>query len=379
MDTAVLLFLFLVPFILSGISIVILPKLSKGDFDQQTALTFAAVGFVISVGIISLAFFLGKGHKTADTEIWNGRITAKTRIHDDYVESYSCNCSTDSKGQSKCSTCHRTHYTVKWAAQSTIGSFSIKSLDELDDDVYKSPDPAFYKTIRIGESCSKTHGYTNYIKAVPESLFHFDVKALEQQFKGMIPPYPMSVYSRWRIDRVLPVKIAVPNINEWNNKLADGLKDLGNRKQVNAVIVLANTPDEMYAYALQSAWLNGKKNDVVLIIGSTEFPKQAQWTKVLAFSKNELFAVKLEDDIRALETLEVDTVLAALTSNIDKYYERKPMADYAYLDAENYPPNWVIVTTLLVVIFAYLTFWFVTYKDLGPSIGRKKYGARRRY
>lgn len=363
MANAVFLALLLVPFLMSGINMMLGKRMGLRPGET---LAFSAGGLVISAAIISASFFGGKASKTIDEEVWNGRIVSKQRVHDDYQESYQCRCRTDSKGQQSCDTCYRTHYTVKWSADSTIGRFTIKTLDETDDDVYRSPDPAFYKTIRIGEACVKTHNYTNYIKAVPQSLFHFEVKEIEKQFAGQVPQYPIELHSRWKIDRVLQVGMTVPHLNEWNAKLADSLKDLGALKQVNAVIVLTNIADQNYGYALQSAWLNGKKNDVILIIGAPEFPNKAAWVRVLSFAKDEIFTVHLEDSVRTLEQLTPDLVIRSLTDSINEYYHRKPMAEFAYLDEENYPPNWLLAVTILFVIAAYVAFWiFMMKKSTG--------------
>lgn len=379
-----LMWLLLVPFLLSAITVPLLPKLNS-DFDHKESLMFAGFGFLIAMIVIVTAFFVSRGVQTMDTEVWNGRITGKTRDHGTYEESYSCNCRQTCSGSGKnkscsqtCDTCYRTHYTVEWDAHSTIGDFRIDKEDSTSRSVYLTPDPAFYSNIETGEACSKTNTYTNYIKAVPHSLYRPASGDLKKTFAGMLPDYPLSMYHMWRLDRVIPVKLAVPDVAEWNKKLANMLKDLGNRKQVNAVIVLANTDDETYAYALQDHWINGKKNDVILIIGAPEYPSKARWVKVLALTDRTEFAIRLESDVSELENLTSDAVISILSSNIEKYYVRKPMKNFDYLDVEIDPPMWVNVSLVLFCLVGYVILWIVAVKRGGFRRPVRRYGIKTR-
>lgn len=373
--------LLLIPIFLALCSVPLLPKLSQGRIELKESLIFAGIGLLISIAIMSGAFFLAKGSMTHDSEIWNGRITQKERKHDQYTESYSCNCRTDAKGNSHCDTCTREHYTVEWLTHSTIGSFRIQKLDETDNDVYATPNPKFYTDVVVGEPCSKVESYTNYIKAVPQSLFRPASDTLKKSFVGMIPAYPISIYEHWRVDRVLGVNINIPNLREWNAKLSDMLKDLGNAKQVNAAIVFVKTADETYSYALQDAWLNGKKNDVIVIIGTTDFPNTVNWVHVLALTDNTIFPIKLQDDIQALPSLEVDAVIGAIKNNISKHYKRKSMKDFAYLDAEIDPPTWVSVTTGTLIFLSFVGFWIAVSTGHAPRFMSSSYSGyhRRRF
>lgn len=377
-----LLWLLLVPFFLSVVSFVILPRLTNNDVEYKHSALFSLIGFFIGAVIISMAFFIARGSKMHDTEVWNGRITEKTRKHDTYMESYSCNCksvrSCSGSGKNRtcsssqvCDTCWRRHFTVKWDAHSTIGSFRIKSLDETDDYVYRSPDPQQYIDTQVGEPCARTNSYTNYIKAVPESLFRPNSGELKKTFGKMLPEYPLNIYSDWKLNRVIPVGVTVPNLKEWNQGLSEILKDLGAAKQVNAVIVIANTPDETYSYALQDHWVGGKKNDVIVVIGAPKFPERASWVRVIALTDNELFKIRLQSEIMKLESLTADEVLTAIQRNVLLLYKRKPMKDFEYLEAEIDPPMWVNVTTVCFVILAYIGFWIFASRGMGNTYRRR--------
>lgn len=328
-----------------------------------------AVGWLISAGLLAGAFALGKGLQTSDTEILNGQVTGKTREHGHYLRSYECNCTTNTScsgtGSSRscsttrtCQTCYEDRYTVKWDCQSTIGEFRIDSLDRSSRSVYDAPDPARYVGIAQGDPVARSQRYTNYIKAVPDSLFRPAQASLRERFATMIPAYPDQIHDIYRIRRVLGAGISVPNVRQWDAALSAMLKDLGPSHQVNAVLVFAKTPDRDYFHALQDAWVNGKKNDVVVVVGVDGFSQGPLWVNVMALTKNHLFQVKLVDRLEALETLTPETVLPALNDTIRSDFQRRPMADFQYLEAEIDPPGWLMVLMVLAIVAAYGAFWF---------------------
>jgi hypothetical protein len=361
-----LLWYLLAPLFLSAGTIFILHKFMSGITWVQSTLA-AMAGLVVSALIISGAFYAGKGGKTADTEIWNGEVVSKARVQGSYVESYQCHCYTytTSSGSGKnrtttshthCDTCYRDHYTVNWGCDTNIGHFGIESLDETSSSVYNTPDPGRYTIIQKGDPVSKTHDYTNFIKAVPETLFRPAQASLKAQYMGKIPAYPINIYDIYHVDRVLAVDVPITNLREWNDKLSNALKTLGPAKQANAVIVFTKYgPD--YFYALQDAWLNGKKNDIVVVIGASRFPGHADWVKIMALTQDQIFQVKLRDDIMDIGILTPDAVIGALQKDVMSDFKRKHMADFKYLDAEIDPPAWVMVTCLILIFGAYFGFW----------------------
>lgn len=325
------------------------------------ALGVSSFQLVASIAIVAGCFYAGKGYQTHDVEIWNGQITSKARLHGEYEKSYSCMCVKTCTGPGPnpicteiCQTCYETHYTVKWKVESTLGGYTIATKDRTSKSVYLSPDPDKYRRTYVGEPCSSVNSYINYIKAVPESLFRPSSKETKEKFAKLIPKYPIDIYDTWNIDRVLPVNVKMPDVADWNKKLSDKLKTIGPAKQANAVIVLVNTNDRNYSYALRDAWLNGKKNDVVLIIGTTKFPEKADWVDVLAFVDNELFKIKLRDDIMGLDTLTADKVIDTLASNITTNFKRKSMKNFKYLESEIDPPSWLILVSVILTFLIYI-------------------------
>jgi hypothetical protein len=334
---------------------------------------------VFGVLLTSLSFYLGQGLKTADTEIWNGEVTSTKRVHGSYVESYQCNCRSVTSGSGKnsssttqCDTCYRDHFTVSWLCYTNIDIFRIAHEDWDNRGVYRLPDPPRFTSIKPGDPVAKTNSYTNYIKAVPETLFRPAQSTLKAQFASQIPEYPINVYDIYKINRVLAVGVSIPDLPQWNEKLSEVLKKLGPRKQANAVIVITKSADPNYFYALQDAWQNGKKNDIVVVIGAPEFPKPA-WVNIMALTENNIFQVKLRDDILALENLTADTVIGTITKNANETFKRKRMRDFQYLENEIDPPTWTLVTNAAILIVGCLSYWFILWREYGVGRRASKY------
>lgn len=324
----------------------------------------AAINFILVSGL----YFAGTAGMTSDREIWNGEITSKTRSHGHYLRPYPCNCRTVCSGSGQnqtcsthCDTCYEDRYTVNWSAQSTIGEFTLEHLDRGSKSVYKTPDPARYTSTQVGDPCSREHAFTNYIKAVPESLFHAN-PTLMQQFAGMVPEYPGKIYDFYNIDRVLSVGVPVPQMATWNRELAKTLRKLGPAKQANAIIVFVKTNDPGYIHALERAWLGGKKNDIIVVIGSTSYPK-IDWVNVSSWSKAELFKVQLRDDILALGEIKRTEILQLVDKHTTAGYIRRNMSDFEYLKDEIEPPMWLTILAALVGILFSLGASFFFYRE----------------
>lgn len=354
----------------------------------------------ITIGVACLigAIVWGLGHIRADSdvELLNGQITAKKRVHDDYLESYSCNCHTTCSGTGQnrscsesCQTCYRRHYTVDWFAESTIGRIMFKSLDETDDDVYKEPDPNSYKRCIVGEPATKTHSYTNHVIAAPESLFHLKAKIGK---KSLVPPYPV-VFDFYRVNRVLYVggsanQLPVNFIRTLNTNISNDLRALGKTKQVNVIFIATDNPDRSYRYEVENAWLGGKKNDVVVFYSAKA--GELQWVDVMTWArnyKNELFQVKLRDALLDTQVLDADAISKTISTHITRYYDRPRMSEFKYLRDSIEPPMWVLVLAYVLVLSSCigLTFFFhrenaTPFSDIISELfNRKRFSRKNRF
>ncbi len=325
------------------------PWIMKYKFHKTICWKEMFLQIAIVCGITSIIFIIGVSGKTYDQEIWNGKITKKSQVKVSCWHSYDCMCTTDSEGYTSCQTCYEHSHDWAWRVWTNIEDvFHISRVDRRG----KKEPPRFTK-VKINQPYAAKHHYTNYIKAIPDSLFNeLDSTSVIEQFKDKIPNYPLGVYDYHYINRVLPVGVSVKNINKWNYDLSVMLNDLGFLKEVNVVLIMVNEADPNYRYAVENAWLGGKKNDVVVFIGTTNYPEIA-WVDVMTWAKNkgnELFHVKLTDALRDLETIEKDKVLSTIQAHIKNYYDRPHMSDFEYLARSIVPPMWVIILAIIVSI-----------------------------
>jgi hypothetical protein len=343
----------------------------------------AAQIFIASL-ILSAVWFAGSYSQTHDTEIWNGEVTNKTRHEDTYMESYSCNCRTEcsGSGDSKscstvCDTCWRKHWTVEWYLSTTIGKIRLDYIDRTSRSAHSAPNPAIYTAAYVGEPCSQTYSYTNYIKAVPDSLFNMEA-AEYAQFDSLIPNYP-TVYGKYHVDHVLTMGMGSNvAIRDWNNYLAGKLKTLGPASQANVIVILVNTADQTYRHALETAWLGGKKNDVIVMAGVSNYP-QIDWVDTITLGQNAdngMLTVKIRDELTALGSVESgQAFIDIVATNVGQYFDRKPMADFEYLKDDIQPATWVVITAFILafLLSAGLTWAFHVFDPFGSNYRRRRY------
>jgi hypothetical protein len=149
---------------------------------------------------------------------------------------------------------------------------------------------------------------------------------------------------------------------DMNLGLGNMLRTLGPTKQVNLVMLLVPTNDPNYRYALESHWSGGKKNDVTIILGITDFPK-VEFVDVMTFGGNignEYLRTVLRDELTKIGTFDPETMLPAIEKTIAKNYKRPEMQKFEYLKAEIQPATWVMIlaTIISIVLPIGLTFWF---------------------
>ena len=256
----------------------------------------------------------------------------------------------------KCDTCYEHSFDVDWTVRSNIGSFGISRVDRQG----LIPPPRWLQ-VNNGDPVAKTHYFTNYVKAVPESLFHAH-QELNGKFDTMIPEYPTNVYDLYRIDRAISVGVPVPDIKEWNQDISLLLRKLGPQRQANVIVVFVNTPDQSYLHALEGKWIGGKKNDIIVLIGTTSYPK-IDWVAVSSWTDKALFKVQLRDDIFALGNIDRPAIIKSIETNTMKTFERKQMKDFEYLAYSIEPPVWVLTLAIILGMLASLGCSYAFYRN----------------
>jgi len=296
---------------------------------------------------------------THDEEVWNGVVTKKQQETTSCSHSYPCNCRTECSGSGKskscstvCDTCYEHLWDYDWAVYFSTGDgLNINRVDRQGVN-----EPPRFTAVRIGEPAAIEHGYTNYVKAAPDSLFRR--QGLVEKYQGTFPKYPNKIYDYYRIDRLVVVgtQLQVIGAREWNADLMKLNADIGNNWQADvAVVRVFNQPREWF-YALEEKWLGGKKNDVIVVIEEdVDFTGMTKvgWVEVMAWAKDPIFKVRLRDAIIASAPegdVEREKVIPIIRSTIMSSYERKPMADYAYLKSSIRPSVMEWIVTLIIGI-----------------------------
>ncbi|USV41108.1 hypothetical protein [Xanthomonas phage BUDD] len=295
---------------------------------------------------------------TADHEILNGQVTGKKQTWTSCSHSYSCNCYTTCSGTGAsrsctrhCSTCYEHSNDWDWDVFTTVGNIEIDRVDRRG-----SREPPRWSAVQIGEHAAVTHTYTNYVKAAPSSLFN--VKLAESEAKSnaaIIPQYPR-IYDYYRVDHTIDIQAGVANRKAWDAELDEVLKTMGAARQVNVVLVFVGKQGREYKDTLERAWLGGKKNDVVIVVGVTG--TKIDWVEAFTFGKtsgNGMLAVKMRDELQKYGTTEnAKEGVAVITKVIASDFHRKNMKDYEYLKAEGGPSatqiGWLVGIVLVLLM-----------------------------
>lgn len=305
----------------------------------------------VSLAVAGLSCWIIYAANTADTEALNGSVTGKNSEKVSCSHSYCCmtcqSCSTDSKGHQSCHsycchTCYDHPFDVDWNVFTTIGEWEIDRIDRQG-----VGEPPRWTTVRTGDPVSRLHSYTNYIKAAPDSLFRD--QGLIGPYVDKLPEYPDHVYDYYRLNRLVRVGVNVPDEKQWNEDLSSLNARVGAPKQANVVVVLTNESETFY-YALRQHWLGGKKNDIVAVVGvkTSSAAVQIAWVHSMSWAEDDIFNVKLRDDLLGLRTLDRVQVVSTIESDVVRYFRRKPMADFEYLEASITPTPGQLAFALLI-------------------------------
>lgn len=302
---------------------------------------------------------------TADTQIINGYVTGKEKNWTFCSHSYPCNCRTECYGSGEsqscstvCDTCYEHTNDWNWDVYTTVGTKTIDRIDRRGSD-----EPPRWTAVVMGEPAASASSYTNYIKAAPNSLFNMTLAEQEAKTKAaLIPAYP-KVYDYYRVKHTISVGASVPNLDVWDTLIDNELKQLGAKKQVNILMVFVKGQGREYVETLERAWVGGKKNDVIVVVGTDGI--KIDWVEAFTFGKtsgNGMLAVQLRDNLQALGTTEnAAEGVKVVTTAVTQHFNRKQMADYEYLKAEGGPTDkqigWLIGIVLLLLAGTTYLLW----------------------
>ncbi len=349
-------FLFIFPLLIALGGFIFLKGITWKEFLAQIAAQALVIG--CCAGLSSC------GDNTSDTETLNGFVTKKEQESVHCSHSYDCHCHQVCSGSRKkgtrscsehCDTCYRHSNDWDWDVNTSIAQESTLTIDRIDS--RGSDEPPRWTAVKMGEPVSVSHSYTNYVKGAPDTLFRH--QGLTEKYKGKYPTYPGKVYDYYKVDRVVTYGVTLPDLPAWNAALSDINARLGTPKQVNMILVLVKGLPQDYFYALQEAWLGGKKNDAILVIDMKD-DMSPEWATVMAWTSNEMFNVRLRDDVMDEGPLTKEKIVGVFDRNVQQYYKRKHMADFKYLMAGATPSVtfWVISMIIGFAVSIGLTVFF---------------------
>lgn len=353
------------------------PFVAKKYFDRQITVTSShytrryrpavygwgqvAANFLIVAAAVTIVWVAGSMSQFTDTEIWNGQVASKSKDRVPCRHSYSCNCRESCSGSGKdrscsttCDTCYEHSYDIDWNVQTTISTFDI---DKIDRQGLK--EPPRWTIVKPGDPVSHPHSYQNYIKGSPDSLFN-KMEYIHNKYINLTPEYPAGQRDYHYVDRLVSFGGSFKEDAAWNQQIALALRELGQSKQVNIVVVAAAN-DKSIADALKYKWLGGKKNDVVVVIGVKDYPKP-EWVEVISWSTKNQFHADLRDAIMNAGDLTPVGTVNIIASEIKRGFYRMHMKDYEYLKDQTFPPNWVIILAVCLSVFGSIGVSFVIRK-----------------
>lgn len=320
----------------------LIPFIAKLLFHNKICWKELGINALVVVLFVTICYMAGAYSQAWDNEIWNGEVTTKKSVRVSCEHSYSCRCRTVSCGKdcttTHCDTCYEHFYDINWNLYTSIGE--TITINRINRQGTQEP-PRFTKAT-TGDPVAIKKSYLNYIKAAPDSLFNFD-KILDGTYP--VPTYPLGIYDYHYVNRVIPVGVDIPDIDKWNYGLAKILNKLGPSREANIILIFTKHDPKFY-FALRNKWLGGKKNDVVVVIGTSQYPK-IDWVEVMSWTNNELYKIQLRDDLLSLGSIDFK-ILDTINTHTIKDFKRRDMTEFDYLKDEIEPPTWLLILTFIL-------------------------------
>jgi len=325
------------------------PWIAKYIWPHEITYKEVIVQILIVLVVTVAVFFASYYGRCTDIEVWNGMVTAKKKVKVGCKHAYSCGCVTVNNGKTTttiCQTCYEHNYDIDWRVYSNIGE--IVNINRIDRQGLRMP-PRWDEVV-IGEPFSVAKTFTNYILNDPSSLFNN--ADLIDKYKDLIPKYPNNIYDYYRNDHVVTVKLKVPDFGMWRAGLGDILRTLGPARKSNIVVVLTSITDAQYPKAIREAWLGGKKNDTIVVIGYKNYPTPAS-VGIFSWSTDKLLDVNLRQELMAQKKLDSVTAIPIIEKEVLKHFKKRSMEDYSYLmDIANPPFKVILITLIISLVFS---------------------------
>lgn len=121
---------------------------------------------------------------------------------------------------------------------------------------------------------------------------------------------------------------------------------LGPSKQARIWILLNPYPTRQAGLMQEAYWVNGNKNEIVLVIGTND--KEIRWAHVFSWTEKEALKIQLRNYVESQDSLNFSTLIPHVASLVEKDFVRKNFSDFDYLSVE--PPLWAILLAYFITI-----------------------------
>lgn len=353
----------------------------------------AALFSILLVTTYSLGIRYGTG--VDDWCVLNGHVTGATYSESWTEEYYTTEDIKDSKGNTVGSRTvrHETEHPPHWSVSTTLGDEAIDApmyagfarnfRNEVQTESHhsgqcSSGDGRTYETRWPGDRRTlvpwcRSQEIINWVKASYGTVY---------RTKGgdgyPVPGYPTLIDTPHgpKQPRVIHPEIILDSAwaqtMEWDmDVLADAV---GASRQCNPLLVITKR-DVGFVQALRDKWINGKKNDVIIVIGSSTWPT-IDWVQVVSWTSNESLEPFIKQALSETDLNDRGAVMKAITTGINSHFQRKPMAEFEYLKNEIHIPTWLYIVCMLYLTGAAVGVLFLPSMDDTISINSYYRGRR---
>jgi hypothetical protein len=255
---------------------------------------------------------------------------------------------------------------VHWHVHASTGETT--NIDTIDRQGLRMP-PRWGAAF-VGEAYASRHNFTNYIMANPDSVL-LGTKGDKKRWASLVPVYPDKIYDYYYNDPVLNMGVPNVRLDQWTWIIREANKIVGPRKQVHIIVILVPTDDRTYTLALKDAWLGGKKNDVDVVIGSTD-GTEIGFVDVMSWSTNKSMGVDMRNRIQEVGDLaQRDQIGKIIGETVDQEFVRMHMKDMKYL-MRSFQPSTTLMLVLFILSIAIeggLAYWTITNDITGDNPG----------
>lgn len=315
-----------------------------------------------SVAILTACLFHAVAHwgLTSDVEMWSATLD-KAVFYPYWHEYYTTQepvYSTDSKGKSYISGYRTVHHHIDhhehWTAYYSTGAGKHRT--EGDFEISKAKYNEILKNMSGGQQETQKpyksnfdHGDRNIYIAKQKTGYIYPI-AITKYFENKIKAAPSlfdfakvpegidlwewpETHETFKSKRLLGKAQELISIREWDLLNSD----LGPVKKVNLIMVGFDDDPQIYAQYLQSKWIGGKKNDLVICFGGGDTNKPADWSYVFGWTNEEIVKKNLQT---LLLTHPInDDILNDIKMEVAQNYKIKEWRDFDYLEVPI--PSWI--------------------------------------